>query len=423
MSTVRLRDDRRRVVCVAVAQRQVGHRNRRRSVVVSWKSTEIPGLVGAIAFHLHGQHRVRRAGRADADVGRTGAVGVRRAGRLARAGAAGVRRRTDTSRRDAGAASPLQVRGRRERRTRAARRRRRSSRARTSRQAPPPLQVPSVPQVAAPWSVHWFSRILSAPGPTAQVPTVPASAHDAQVPGQARRAADALRAEVRVAQSFASRAGLAVGELAAAAASTQLLGDDAVGVDRCRSSCRSASPCRRRTDRTATLVTRRGRRRRRRTSAAASASIRRTSPAAHCVPAAQKRQAPVPLHIPSRPAGRRRRRRALRGRRGRGAVGDVAAGPDAAGDRARLARPGAGLVAADALRAEAGVALVRRRARGADRLQRADVRVADVGRDAVRVGRAGRPARARGACRRCTCRTGRVVAAAQRPAPSHGAAT
>jgi hypothetical protein len=25
------------------------------------------------------------------------------------------------------------------------------------RQAPPPLHVPSVPQVEAPWSIHWFS--------------------------------------------------------------------------------------------------------------------------------------------------------------------------------------------------------------------------------------------------------------------------
>jgi len=46
------------------------------------------------------------------------------------------------------------------------------------------LQVPSLPQVAAPASVHWFSG--SAPlGTLVQVPGVPASAHDRQVPVQA----------------------------------------------------------------------------------------------------------------------------------------------------------------------------------------------------------------------------------------------
>jgi hypothetical protein len=49
-----------------------------------------------------------------------------------------------------------------------------------SRQAPEPLQVPSVPQLAAPWSAHWFSG--SWPIPTfVQVPSVPASAHDLHV--------------------------------------------------------------------------------------------------------------------------------------------------------------------------------------------------------------------------------------------------
>ena len=46
-----------------------------------------------------------------------------------------------------------------------------------------PSQVPSVPQLAAPLSVHWFSGSL----PTAakvQVPAVPASAQDRQVPVQ-----------------------------------------------------------------------------------------------------------------------------------------------------------------------------------------------------------------------------------------------
>ena len=52
------------------------------------------------------------------------------------------------------------------------------------RQAPMPLQVPSLPQPAAPASVHWFSG--SAPlGTLVQVPSVPATAHDRHVPVQA----------------------------------------------------------------------------------------------------------------------------------------------------------------------------------------------------------------------------------------------
>lgn len=52
------------------------------------------------------------------------------------------------------------------------------------RQAPAPLQRPSVPQVEAPWSVHWPSG--SWPAPTfVQVPADPLSAHDWQVPVQA----------------------------------------------------------------------------------------------------------------------------------------------------------------------------------------------------------------------------------------------
>ncbi len=52
------------------------------------------------------------------------------------------------------------------------------------RQAPLPSQVPSVPQVEAPWSLHWSNG--SAPAATdAQVPTVPVSAQDLQMPAQA----------------------------------------------------------------------------------------------------------------------------------------------------------------------------------------------------------------------------------------------
>jgi hypothetical protein len=45
------------------------------------------------------------------------------------------------------------------------------------RQAPEPLQNPSVPQAAAPLSVHWFRGSWPA-GTLVQLPTVPVSAHD-----------------------------------------------------------------------------------------------------------------------------------------------------------------------------------------------------------------------------------------------------
>jgi hypothetical protein len=46
------------------------------------------------------------------------------------------------------------------------------------------LQKPSFPQLAAPASVHWFCGSCPA-GTLVQVPTVPASAHDWQVPPHA----------------------------------------------------------------------------------------------------------------------------------------------------------------------------------------------------------------------------------------------
>ena len=53
-----------------------------------------------------------------------------------------------------------------------------------SRQPPLPSQNPSVPQLAAPMSAHWFSGSCPA-GTALQVPSVPASAHERQVPAQA----------------------------------------------------------------------------------------------------------------------------------------------------------------------------------------------------------------------------------------------
>jgi hypothetical protein len=47
-----------------------------------------------------------------------------------------------------------------------------------------PLQKPSVPQAAAPLSVHWFSGSCPA-GTFVHVPTVPVSAHDWHVPAHA----------------------------------------------------------------------------------------------------------------------------------------------------------------------------------------------------------------------------------------------
>jgi hypothetical protein len=52
------------------------------------------------------------------------------------------------------------------------------------RQPPLPSHVPSVPQLAAPWSLHWFSGSWPA-GTVEQVPPVPVSAHDMQLPAHA----------------------------------------------------------------------------------------------------------------------------------------------------------------------------------------------------------------------------------------------
>jgi hypothetical protein len=51
------------------------------------------------------------------------------------------------------------------------------------RQAPAPLQVPSLPQVAAPLSAHWPSGSWPA-GTVEQLPAVPGRAHDLQTPSQ-----------------------------------------------------------------------------------------------------------------------------------------------------------------------------------------------------------------------------------------------
>ena len=53
-------------------------------------------------------------------------------------------------------------------------------------QAPLPLQRPFVPQVEAPWLVHWVVGLGGCPpGIEVQVPTVPDSAQELQVPAQA----------------------------------------------------------------------------------------------------------------------------------------------------------------------------------------------------------------------------------------------
>jgi hypothetical protein len=54
------------------------------------------------------------------------------------------------------------------------------------RHAPEPLHVPSRPQVEGSALTHWLATTGAAPAPTGeQVPTVPVSAHDMQVPVQA----------------------------------------------------------------------------------------------------------------------------------------------------------------------------------------------------------------------------------------------
>jgi len=52
------------------------------------------------------------------------------------------------------------------------------------RQPPVPSQNPSVPQLVAPWSAHWLSGSWPA-GTVEQVPPVPDSAQDMQLPRQA----------------------------------------------------------------------------------------------------------------------------------------------------------------------------------------------------------------------------------------------
>jgi hypothetical protein len=52
------------------------------------------------------------------------------------------------------------------------------------RQAPAPLHMPSSPQVVMPSSPHWPSGSMPS-GTFLQVPSLPATAHDLQVPEQA----------------------------------------------------------------------------------------------------------------------------------------------------------------------------------------------------------------------------------------------
>jgi hypothetical protein len=52
------------------------------------------------------------------------------------------------------------------------------------RQAARPLHIPSLPQVEAPWSAHWPSGSLPS-GTLVQVPTLPGTLHERQVPVQA----------------------------------------------------------------------------------------------------------------------------------------------------------------------------------------------------------------------------------------------
>ena len=233
-----------------------------------------------------------------------------------------------------------------------------------------------------------------------------------------RRAADALRAEV-VRALARRRAGLAVGELAAAHADADV-GRHAVG--RCAVqvvlqvgvavSHRYGSQSERRHRPADARAVAGALRRQRRSDARAGGALRGRRPeaagagaVAHAV--ASRTSSPPSSRTAWRAWAPCRWRRCCTSRGCRRS-------------RTTCTSP-CSLVAAVPLRAEAGVALVRHRARRAGRLQRADARVADVGRDAVRVGRAGGPARRRRSCRTCTCRTSVVVAAAQTPAPLQSA--
>jgi hypothetical protein len=54
-----------------------------------------------------------------------------------------------------------------------------------TRQRPAPLQVPSEPQLAAPWSLHDPCGSSPPAGTVAQVPCAPGSAHEKQLPAHA----------------------------------------------------------------------------------------------------------------------------------------------------------------------------------------------------------------------------------------------
>ena len=233
------------------------------------------------------------------------------------------------------------------------------------RQAPLPLHEPSVPHVATPWSAHWFSGSWPA-GTACTCPPCPPARTTRTCPCRPSRSRRPARRSC--AALARHRAGLAVGELAAAPADADVR-RHAVGAALVQVVRQAGVAGRTGTDRTASWSPP-GRRRRRRRSAAASASSRRRS---------RRRTACPPPRC-----GTRRRRCTSRPSRTSSTRSpriawrawapfrcDVAARPEAAGDRARLARPGARLVAAVSLRAEAGVALARHRAGRAGRLQRA----------------------------------------------------
>ena len=255
------------------------------------------------------------------------------------------------------------------------------------RQTPLPLHEPSVPQVATPWSVHWFSgscpRERGARADRAGQRTRRAGAR------AGRRAADALRAEVvsAVARRRAGRPSASLPQLPVhAEVRRHAVRSSAVHVVRQVGVAvlhRYGSHCDGRHRAADAGAVAGALRRQRRSDALA---------AAHCVVVAQRRQAPVPLHMPSVP-------HVVAAVVAHGVAG-VGAVPFATLSTCRGCRQSRTTctcpctpVAAVTLRAEAGVALVRHRAHRAGRLQRAGACVADVGRDAVRVGRAGGPAR------------------------------
>ena len=294
-----------------------------------------------------------------------------------------------------------------------------------SRQAALPSHMPSLPQVAAPWSAHWPSG--SAPsGTLVQVPMLPGTAHDRQVPAQAppqqtpcsqklelhsgpppQAAPIGFLPQLPLMQLLGARQSVSPVQIVRQRLSAAQLNGahDWPGVD-----AQVPLPSQRNAD----------------------VSVEPVHPISlQTVPAGYLSQAPVPSHIPVEPHVDAASTGALVARIG--AELGVDAGPDGALTRAGHARAGAGAVATDAVGAEPGRAFAADRARAADRLAGrldADVggtfaRITSAAGDPVGWRRRPPPRRARhpGRRPRHAARRRRRIRRSTRPAPKVAART